>query len=98
MKIISGGQTGVDRAALDVALKYRIECGGWCPAGRLDEFGHIPIIVWLDVYQRFKLQFKEPFVIVTGQVSRRDGTFNLIAQKARTFKGNVKPPPAKSWR
>jgi hypothetical protein len=42
MKIISGGQTGVDRAALDVALKHGIECGGWCPAGRLDEFGRIP--------------------------------------------------------
>ena len=41
-KIISGGQTGVDRAALDVALKHGIECGGWCPAGRLDEFGKIP--------------------------------------------------------
>jgi putative molybdenum carrier protein len=42
MKIISGGQTGVDRAALDVALKHGIECGGWCPAGRLDEIGRIP--------------------------------------------------------
>ena len=41
-KIISGGQTGVDRAALDVALKHEVECGGWCPAGRLDEFGKIP--------------------------------------------------------
>jgi hypothetical protein len=42
LKIISGGQTGVDRAALDVALKNGIECGGWCPAGRFDEFGRIP--------------------------------------------------------
>jgi Circularly permutated YpsA SLOG family len=42
LKIISGGQTGVDRAALDVALKDGIDCGGWCPAGRLDEFGKIP--------------------------------------------------------
>jgi hypothetical protein len=42
VKIISGGQTGVDRAALDAALKNAIECGGWCPAGRLDEFGTIP--------------------------------------------------------
>ena len=41
MKIISGGQTGVDRAALDVALKHGIEAGGWCPTGRLDEFGKI---------------------------------------------------------
>jgi hypothetical protein len=42
MKIISGGQTGVDRAALDVALKHGIDSGGWCPAGRLDEMGRIP--------------------------------------------------------
>ena len=42
LKIISGGQTGVDRAALDVALRHGLECGGWCPAGRLDEFGKIP--------------------------------------------------------
>jgi hypothetical protein len=42
VKIISGGQTGVDRAALDVALAHEIESGGWCPAGRLDEFGRIP--------------------------------------------------------
>lgn len=63
-----------------------------------DEFGHIPIIVWLDVYQRYKLLFKEPFVIVTGTVSRRDGTFNIIAEKAETFRGNATPPKAKSWR
>ena len=42
MKIVSGGQTGVDRAALDVALEHGIACGGSCPAGRLDEFGKIP--------------------------------------------------------
>ena len=42
LKIISGGQTGVDRAALDVALDVGVECGGWCPAGRLDESGKIP--------------------------------------------------------
>ncbi len=38
-KIISGGQTGVDRAALDVALELEIPCGGWCPAGRRAEDG-----------------------------------------------------------
>lgn len=41
-KIITGGQTGVDRAALDVALAYNIPCGGWCPKGRLAEDGAIP--------------------------------------------------------
>lgn len=33
-KIVSGGQTGVDRAALDIAIKFGIEHGGWCPKGR----------------------------------------------------------------
>lgn len=41
-KIISGGQTGVDRAALDVALELGIPCGGWCPKGRRAEDGRIP--------------------------------------------------------
>ena len=41
-KIISGGQTGVDRGALDAALKHGIDCGGWCPEGRVAEDGAIP--------------------------------------------------------
>ena len=41
MKIVSGGQTGVDRAALDAALELGIEAGGWCPEGRLAEDGAI---------------------------------------------------------
>lgn len=40
--IISGGQTGVDRGALDAALDLGFPCGGWCPAGRIDEDGVIP--------------------------------------------------------
>lgn len=41
LKIVSGGQTGVDRAALDVALENDIACGGWCPKGRMAEDGII---------------------------------------------------------
>ena len=40
-KIISGGQTGVDRAALDVAISQGISHGGWCPRGRRAEDGVI---------------------------------------------------------
>jgi hypothetical protein len=40
-KIVSGGQTGVDRGALDAALAAGFPCGGWCPAGRLAEDGTI---------------------------------------------------------
>ncbi len=41
-KIISGGQTGVDRGALDAAVALGIAHGGWCPRGRLAEDGPIP--------------------------------------------------------
>lgn len=42
LRIVSGGQTGVDRAALDVALARGLPCGGWCPAGRGAEDGPLP--------------------------------------------------------
>lgn len=47
-KIISGGQTGTDRGALDAALEVGFPCGGWCPEGREAEDGPIP--------QRYPLQ------------------------------------------
>ena len=47
IKIISGGQTGVDRAALDFAIQHGLEHGGWCPRGRLAEDGIIPLIYQL---------------------------------------------------
>jgi hypothetical protein len=45
LKVVSGGQTGVDRAALDVARELGLPHGGWCPRGRRSEDGVIP-----DVY------------------------------------------------
>ncbi len=42
-RIVSGGQTGVDRAALEVARDLGLARGGWCPAGRAAEDGPIPV-------------------------------------------------------
>jgi hypothetical protein len=44
MKIVSGGQTGADRAALDFAIRHGHEHGGWCPHGHRAEDGVIPPI------------------------------------------------------
>lgn len=42
ISIVSGGQTGADRAALDAALSIGVPCGGWCPKGRKSEDGKVP--------------------------------------------------------
>jgi putative molybdenum carrier protein len=72
-KIVSGGQTGVDRAALDVALELSIPCGGWCPKGRLAEDGAIP--------ERYPLE-ETPLPIYPQRtewnVRDSDGTLALI--------------------
>jgi hypothetical protein len=76
VKIISGGQTGVDRAALDTAIKNGIEAGGSCPTGRLDEFGTIP--------DRYPLKELEDggFVERTAQnVKDSDGTVIIYPGK-----------------
>jgi hypothetical protein len=41
-QVVSGGQTGVDRAALDAAAECEIPTGGWCPLGRKAEDGVLP--------------------------------------------------------
>jgi putative molybdenum carrier protein len=76
VKIISGGQAGVDRAALDVALKHGIDCGGWCPAGRLDEFGRIP-----DLYPVKELEHGAFTERTLQNVKDSDGTVIIYLGK-----------------
>ena len=42
-RIVSGGQTGADRAGLDAAMALGVPCGGWCPRGRLAEDGPLSV-------------------------------------------------------
>lgn len=48
VRVISGGQTGADRAALDAAITCGVPHGGWCPKGRLSEEGPIPSVYHLE--------------------------------------------------
>lgn len=71
-KIVSGGQTGVDRAALDVALELDIPCGGWCPQGRSAEDGQIPARYPLRETEGRKYKFRTSL-----NVRDSDGTLIL---------------------
>ena len=75
-RVVSGGQTGVDRGALDAAIELGIEHGGWCPKGRRAEDGTIPL--------RYELRENETadYSVRTEQnVIDSDGTLILFRQK-----------------
>jgi len=71
-KVISGGQTGVDRAALDVGMELGIHIGGACPKGRLAEDGPIS-----EKYPLEELSSKDYVVRTRKNVANADGTLIL---------------------
>ena len=75
-KIISGGQTGVDRGALDAAMYLGIDHGGWCPQGRLAEDGPIP-----SKYQLSELPTNKYWVRTERNVVDSDATLILFVDE-----------------
>ena len=72
-KVVSGGQTGVDRAALEVAMFLNIPHGGWCPKGRRAEDGPIPAIFQLAETSSFNYAVRTEKNVVDS-----DGTLILF--------------------
>lgn len=78
-KVISGGQTGVDRAALDAAIDKGIEHGGYCPKGRLAEDGRIP-----DKYNLTELATSSYSARTRRNIQESDGTLIVTLSHLRT--------------
>lgn len=72
MRIISGGQTGVDRAALDVALELGLLHGGFVPKGRKAEDGRVP-----EKYNLIELSSTSYPVRTRANILEADGTLIL---------------------
>ena len=71
-RVLSGGQTGADRGALDAAIAAGVSCGGWCPAGRWAEDGPIaaryPLVETLE---------SDPLIRTRRNVADADGCLVL---------------------
>lgn len=72
IKIVNGGQTGVERAALDVAMNNDIACGGWCPKGRRAEDGALA-----EKYPLVEGDTPSPTKVFEQNVRDSDGTLLL---------------------
>ncbi len=75
-RIVSGGQTGVDRAALDAAIELGFEHGGWCPKGRRAEDGPIAA-----KYQLIETDSIDYAVRTERNVLDSDGTMLLYRER-----------------
>ena len=75
-KIISGGQTGADRAALDFAIRWKIPHGGWLPRGRLAEDGPLP-----DKYRLDEMPSESHAARTQQNVIDSDGTLIIARGK-----------------
>jgi len=62
-----------------------------------DEFGHIPLVVWPGEFAKYRQVIREPLLVIRGQVSRRDGTMNIVAQHVEPMPTMEHLPKAKSW-
>jgi error-prone DNA polymerase len=63
-----------------------------------DEFGHIPLMVFPQVYERHEHKFKSPFLVIKGTLSRREGTHNVVVTQVKPFSALNKPLQSKDWR
>ena len=88
IRIISGGQTGVDRAALDAAMALGVDCGGWCPKGRKSEDGRIPAKYHLretpseDYVERTRLNVQDSDGVLILTIGDLDGGTSVAHQDA----------------
>ncbi len=62
-----------------------------------DEFGHTPFVIWPQVYEKYRLVLREPVLMIRGEVSRREGTMNVVAKHVESANSLEYLPKSKNW-
>ncbi|MEE8443165.1 MAG: DNA polymerase III subunit alpha [Dehalococcoidia bacterium] len=62
-----------------------------------DEYGHTPLIAWNDTYKRLKRELDEALVVISGRISRRGDTMNVVVERAWVLHKTEVAPSAKNW-
>ena len=62
-----------------------------------DEFGHIPLVVWPKVFERYRLVLREPLLKVQGVVSRREDALSIVINHVENIEIVCDLPKAKNW-
>ena len=63
-----------------------------------DETGDTQVVLWPDVHKQFRRELRSQVVLITGEISRWDGTSNIIVSKVRVLRSGVRMPEAHNWR
>ena len=62
-----------------------------------DEHGHIPLIIWPQTFKRYRLEIRASVLKVRGQISRRNGTMNIVAQHIENLPFQQPLSQSKNW-
>jgi error-prone DNA polymerase len=62
-----------------------------------DEFGHIPLMVFPQIYEKHEYKFRTAFLVIKGKVSKREGTDNVVVTAVEPFTVLDKIPQSKDW-
>jgi error-prone DNA polymerase len=54
-------------------------------------------MVFPQVFERQEYEFKLPFLMVKGKISRREGTMNVVVTRVKPFRVMDKVPQSKNW-
>jgi error-prone DNA polymerase len=94
---IAGLRDGAPVAAAGLVIRRQRPHGKVVFITLEDECGHIPLLVFPQIYKEYEHALKSSIVLIKGRLTRREGTHNVVVSEARALTALEKMPPSKDW-